>query len=579
MRVLFLYPPPWKIPADGQRPDCEDGPPEGYRATDIDGDFFQMPYGVLTLASVVREAGHRVKVLNLSNFSWEKVEEVIDNVEADVFGMSCFTANRRGVALVARAIKGRYPKACVVVGGPHVTALARETLLYIPDVDVVVMGEGERTLLEVLDRIGRGVGFGGVCGVAYRAGESVVVGERRGRVRDLDTIPYPHKYYRTHLFMTSRGCPGECTFCAKGTVWGRVYRVHSWEYVLDGFEAALARLPVKMVLVKDDTFTVDRKRVIRICDGIRSRKLNFLWSCDTRVDMLDEELLVSMRLAGCVRLSLGVESGSPTILRNIRKKVGLEQVLHATKLAKRVGMQVRYYMMLGNRGETSATLQETFAFLRSAAPHQAIFACLSIYPGTDDFQLMQNNGWIDSEIFFKEDFQEIKTPFDASDADTQLMSDWFEMNRGLRTLHIPSVQECVEILARFTNLHTAHMDLGAAYFRTGALDQATHHIQKALDLRYPAPGLANNFLACICATKKDYTGMMAYLKQAQYDPYYPVLARNLLIIKNWQAKGCPPDCTLPLIARHDFELMELPEQPSLPGPLPPDYSSWEENDC
>lgn len=572
MRLALIYPPPWKIPDPGQAPDSNgDGPPTGFKPTDIDADFFQMPYGMFTLGASALAQGHQVKLLNLSAFPWTQVEEVVRAIGADVYGMSCYTANRRGVASVARAIKQWHPDATVVVGGPHVTALPEETLSFIHDIDAVALGEGEHTLLELLERRAASSSFQGMAGLAYRTNDGIVVGPRRDRIRDLDSLPSPHVRYRTHLFMTSRGCPGDCTFCAKNTTWGRLYRTHSVEYVLDGLAAALERLPVRMILVKDDTFTADRKRAIRICEAIRERRLNFLWSCDTRADVLNEEVLRAMRLAGCERLSLGVESGSPTILRNIRKKLKPEEVVRATRMAKKYGMQVRYFMMIGNRGETAATFKESLDFVRAAQPHQALFACLSIYPGTDDFKVLEKNGWVDRNAYFTEDFQELKMPFDATEQDTRLMSEWFDRNMGIRHLHQPSVEECAEVLERIGDLHTAHMDLAGACFREGQLDRAEHHAKRALELDYPAPGLAYNYLACIAADRGDFDAMRARFDEASIDPQHAVLVRNVQAVRAWDSNPANPPS---LVARHDFELLERTEQPTLPGPLPPDYATW-----
>src|SRR5262245_61761279 len=128
MRIALLYPPPWKIPAPGDAPDERDGPPEGYRDGDLDGDFHQTPYGLFTIAAQAMRAGHQVKVLNLSAFVWRDVEKVVRALDADIFGMSCWTANRRGVALVADEIRRAHPKACIVVGGPHASPLAADML-------------------------------------------------------------------------------------------------------------------------------------------------------------------------------------------------------------------------------------------------------------------------------------------------------------------------------------------------------------------------------------------------------------------------------------------------------------------
>src|SRR5580704_4232274 len=144
MRVALLYPPPWKIPARGELLDTGgDGPPGEYAEGDLDGDFFQTPYGLFALGAQASRAGHQVKVMNLSGFYWPRVEEVVGALDADVFGLSCWTANRRGVALVAREIKRRHPRAHVVVGGPHATPLAREMLAHHADIDTVAFGESE----------------------------------------------------------------------------------------------------------------------------------------------------------------------------------------------------------------------------------------------------------------------------------------------------------------------------------------------------------------------------------------------------------------------------------------------------
>ena len=578
MKIALLYPPPWKIPEQGQPlPVSGDGPPEGFRPTDLDGDFFQIPYGLLTLAATMRQHGHAVKVLNLSAFSWNQVEQTLSALQADVYGLSCFTANRRGVALTAQAIKRWHPHAHLTVGGPHATALPESMLAYVPEIDTIVIGEGELTFAELLLRLQHNTALEGLAGIAHRSHHRITVEPRRERIKNLDSLPCPHSLFKPHIFMTSRGCPGQCTFCAKNTTWGRIYRTHSDTYVLDSLEAALESLPVKMLLIKDDTFTIDRKRVLRICEGIRKRNLRFLWSCDTRADVLDEDVLRAMRLAGCERLSLGVESGSPTILRNIRKKIKPEQVLQATRLAKKVGLQVRYFMMLGNRGETAATFQQSLAFVQSAAPHQALFACLSIYPGTDDYGDLQRGGWIDPDVYFTEDFQELKTPFDANEHDTRLMSQWFEANRGIRTLFEPSVEDCQAVLNRLGDHHAAHIALAIALFRKGALDSARAHVHHALSLDYPTPGIAYNTLACIEASDDNLQAMQTWLDRAcREDPWHPVLVRNSEIVAKWRASA---QTTKPaLIASHDFALLERPTQPCLPGPLAANFATWTDED-
>jgi radical SAM superfamily enzyme YgiQ (UPF0313 family) len=375
--------------------------------------------------------------------------------------------------------------------------------------------------------------------------------------------------------LTARGCPWRCTFCAAEVGWGRKLRFYSVPYVLESIEQALGRLPARMLSIKDDTFTASRRRALELLRAIRARGTGFVWSCDTRADSLDAELVRDLRLAGCQRVSLGVESGSPTILRNIHKRTTPEAVLRATDLCKEVGLQVRYFMMLGNRGETAATLRESLAFVERAQPHQVLFACLSVYPGTRDYQELVARGWLDPETYFSDDFQELKFPFDASPEDTQMMSEWFARHRGLRVLYREGVAEYRSVLERLGEHWGAHLDLGGAYFRAGDLTLAEQHVARALELGHPAPGLGHNYLGCIRAREHDWDGMWHEFELASADPQHWVLARNQQALEAWRSGGGPASGEEPeLLARHDFELFERPVQPSLPGPLPGDFAEW-----
>lgn len=578
MRIALIYPPPWKIPGPGEAPDNGgNGPPADYRAGDLDADFFQTPYGLFSLGAQALRAGHQVKLFNLSAFAWNKVEEVIAALDAELFGMSCWTSNRRGVALVAEAIKRHHPAAHVLIGGPHATPLGREMLEHYPAIDTVAVGESETTFMELVARLADGQSPRGIAGTLYRGESGVEAGPPRASIEDLDSLASPHEYFDTHIVMTSRGCPWQCTFCGAESSWGRGFRGQSVPYVLDALEKAVGRLSVKMVQIKDDTFTTNKKRVLELCRGIRERKLQFLWSCDTRVDVLSDELLREMRLAGCQRLSLGVETGSPTILSKINKRITIQKIEDAAAMAKRVGIQVRFYMMLGNRGETSDTFRETLDFLSRVKPHQYIFSCLTIYPGTEDFQQAEREGWLDRRVYFEQDFQEFKVPFDASPEVTELLNSWFEQNKGLQDYYREGIAEYQAILESLGEYHAAHLDLAGAYFRANQLELAEIHVRRALELGTPVPGLALNYLGCIAFLKGDVSGMQDhFLAAARLDPQHLVLIENVQAARAWfKAEGPKRGLPLNLVGRHDFQLFERTVQPALPGPLPEDYANWD----
>jgi anaerobic magnesium-protoporphyrin IX monomethyl ester cyclase len=578
MKIALIYPPPWKIAAPGETRYPDDGPPAGYKSGDLDADFHQTPYGLFAIGAEALRAGHNVKILNLSSYPWTKVEEIVSALAADVFGMSCWTANRRGVRLVADLIKDKHPGAHVVVGGPHATPLGPEILRHHPSIDTVCVGESDLTFLEIVDRISKNESTKQIAGTVYRDGDRVITAPERKNVPDLDSLASPHHWFDTHILMTSRGCPWACTFCGAETSWGRGFRANSIEYVLDAMESVSKRLPVKMIQIKDDTFTTNKKRVLALCKRMQEKKMGFFWSCDTRVDLLSDELLREMRLAGCQRLSLGVESGSQRILDLIDKKITPQEIIESTELAKKYGIKVRYYMMLGNRGETQESFAETLAFLERAAPHEYLFSCLSIYPGTRDFHDAEKAGWLDREVYFTGDFQELKTPFDASAEDMRVLNEWFHANSGLRTGYRDGAREYEAILARLGDYHGAHMDLGAALYHEGDLEGAERHVRRALELEYPLPGIAYNHLACFAKARGDLDAMMdLFTTAAKVDPQHWVLIQNVNAARAWFKSDGPGRGTpLELTVRHDFQLLERTAQPTLPGPLPEDFAEWKE---
>jgi radical SAM superfamily enzyme YgiQ (UPF0313 family) len=531
---------------------------------------------LFSLGAQALRAGHRAKVLNLSSFTWQQTLDVLSRLDADVYGLSCWTANRRGVKLVTDELRRLRPNAHIVVGGPHATPLASEVLEHYTSIDTVCTGESEDAFLELLDRLQRGQNCEGIAGTVYRSNGQIVKGPPRPAIENLDSLASPHAYFNTHIVMTSRGCPWQCTFCGAETTWGRGFRGQSIPYVLDSLTGALERVPVRMLQIKDDTFTANKRRAMDICRGIRERGLNFLWSCDTRVDVLTEELLKEMRLAGCQRLSLGVESGSPKILKAIDKKITAQKIIQAAQMAKKYGIQVRFYMMLGNRGETRETFYETLDFLKQAQPHQYLFSCLSIYPGTVDFHDAEKAGWLDRQIYFTEKFQEFKTPFDASPEVTQLMADWFKDNRGLRRMYRESVSDCEQILREVGEHHAAHMDLAGAHYREHNYQAANKHLDLAEQLGYPLPGLLHNYRACIATANFDLKATQEHLRRAlREDPYHFVVAKNAELLRRWLVEGGPvKGIPLTLEAGHEFQLFEPTAQPSLPGPLADDFADW-----
>jgi radical SAM superfamily enzyme YgiQ (UPF0313 family) len=568
MRIVLLYPPPWKIPAPGEEPDCSgEGPPSNWHAScSFDGDTLHIPCGLLSLAAQVRHAGHEVTVLNLYTFAWRDVCRIIECFPADLFGLSCFTSNRRGVLSTARLVRSTYPHAHITVGGPHASALPREMLEHCAAIDTVVIKEGEETLKDLLARLAAGLPAQNIPGIAWREAEEIKVAAPRVLINDLDGLVSSFLYYDDYIALTSRGCDCTCTFCAAPFLWQGKTRFHSAGYVLDMLEQMISDHGHKAIAFKDDTFTADRERVLQICRGIEKRGLNVLWSCDTRADALDEELLSSMRGAGCQRVSLGVESAAPEILRTLNKRISPAEVLAATAMAKKFGFEIRYYLIAGSREETAETLAETFQFIQEALPTQYIFNPFTFLPGTKEYLIAERDGRIQPEQFFSDDFIECTSA--PADPALQRMMENLQANPGVRSGWHYSAAERRAILERFPDVPAVYMDLGAALYGEGNLIEAENMVRKSLAMGYPLPGLGYNYLACIAYAQGNLKATMEHLIHAREQGFHQVVETNLQSVQGWlKADGFRSSRTLNLVAGHSFEITCRRQQPVTPAPI------------
>ncbi|MBW1961907.1 MAG: radical SAM protein [Deltaproteobacteria bacterium] len=571
MRILLLYPPPWKIPAPGEAPDISgEGPYEGWTSQIQFGqDELRMPYGLMSLAAQAKRSGYKVTLLNLYLFAWRDIEQLMKKLPAELYGLSCFTHNRRGAMSLATLIRRLYPQAFIVMGGPHATALPKEMLEHCEALDGIVIGEGEATFMELIHRLENGHTAQGLAGMAYRDSNGVEMGPERKRIKDLDSLASPYDYYNGDVIISTRGCPGKCTFCASPVLWKGSIRFHSSNYVLDMFEKMVNIHGRKIIAIKDDTFTANPERVLEICHGIIRRNLKVIWSCDTRIDALNEEVLCAMRRAGCQRISFGVESASPDILRSIKKRTTPQQVLSATEMARVFGFQIRYYMIAGNRNETADTLQASFDFIERAKPNQFIFYFLMIFPGTKEFELVQRKGLINKEVFFTKNWPYFAYPLprEMSPKMRKLINRIYE-NPCVLNYWDYSIEDRKNILRLFPDLSTAHFDLAAAYYASGNSRQAKRHIGKAIRKGYPVVATAYNNLAVISITQGKVTAAKAMLEKAKRVGVQPMVESNLRRLNEFLNTSPARKSSYPqLSVNFDFRMETEFSQPVAPGPI------------
>jgi radical SAM superfamily enzyme YgiQ (UPF0313 family) len=280
--------------------------------------------------------------------------------------------------------------------------------------DIVVRREGERTFIELLEKLQAQASLANVLGITYRNGDKIARNPDRPFIEDLDSIPFPAHHLMPLeslkrdgkiLFplISSRGCVFWCDFCSTVRMFGRGYRWRSPKNVVDEMQLIHDKYGVKQVTFYDDAFTVDRNRVIQICDELHARKLDMMWDCGTRVDMVDRELLTTMRSAGCFAVWLGVESGSEAILGAMNKSIKLDQTRKAYKTAHEVGLMTIANVVLGFPGETAKTAKETIRFVKELNPDDVGFYVATPYPGTPMYEEVKKNGWLRVTDFDKYD--------------------------------------------------------------------------------------------------------------------------------------------------------------------------------
>ena len=368
-----------------------------------------LPTGLLLLDAVLRKAGHRVTLANLSGFSWGRVRQLLKKLHPEAVGISQFTHNRAESLKMAGLVKELDPACFVVLGGPHATHAWPELLGGHPELDAVVLGEGEATLVELLEKRRDGGDLAEVTGIAYRDGGRVLKSAPRQPIAELDLLPVPGARlgesvgvdYRRQLefVITSRGCPASCLFCSSPLFWGRGVRFRSPRSVVEELCLLKERFGLIYFSFRDDTFTADRNRVLEICRLMEEKGLHVLWNCQSRVTAVDEEMLIAMKRAGCECIQFGVESGSLGMLKALGKRIVPEDVERAAAAVRRVGINLSVYLITGIAGEGEADLQQTVRLIGRIRPQDGQVSPLVYYPGTRLFATAVKSGAVPGDLF------------------------------------------------------------------------------------------------------------------------------------------------------------------------------------
>jgi anaerobic magnesium-protoporphyrin IX monomethyl ester cyclase len=350
------------------------------------------PLGISYVAAAFETAGAEVRIFDyiVSRYSPEKLKRHLESFQPDVVGAGSVTLNFSSAAEILQTAKHLNPDIFTVMGGPHVSFDAPDTLKNYDGIDLIVIGEAEKTIAELVASGFSKAAFPGIRGIAYRENGAIRTTESREFIEDISTLPLPARHllplsrYQALGFpismITSRGCPHQCIFCQGRRMVGARIRQRDVDGVVNEIQDILS-YGFDRINVADDLFVSDKNKVKAVCDEINRRGLKFVWSAFARVDTVDPETLKLMRETGCDSISFGVESGNQEILDRIKKRITLAQVRKAVDMCKDVGLIVHCTFIVGLPGETQETLNNSRVFAKSLGVSYG-YHLLSPFPGT-----------------------------------------------------------------------------------------------------------------------------------------------------------------------------------------------------
>lgn len=374
----------------------------------------QFPINLGYIAAALKDAGHSISMVDF-NVQDLPLATVLEQSSPQVVGLTAMTSAIDNASRIISEVKRLAPEVATVLGGVHASALPEQTLREMPDLDYVVFGEGEVTMREFVKAQEQGRDPAGLDGVASRASDgSVILGAKRKLIEDIDTIIFPLRtlipfdsYNMRHSsrgvsrrdnkvleIITTRGCPNDCIFCAGHVNYGKSTRFRSPENVMAEITEAISLFGVNHISIVDDTFTLKRASVARLCEFFTANKLT--WDCNARVNTVDYAMLKMMADSGCFKISFGVESGSPEMLKKIKKKITVEQVKDAVKAAKKAGIRfVECTFMIGAHvDETLEDVAATKRLLFEIMPDFMAFSIMCPLPGTEIRNIMHERGFL-----------------------------------------------------------------------------------------------------------------------------------------------------------------------------------------
>ncbi len=375
----------------------------------------QYPINLGYIAAVLKKQGHEVNMVDFNVMSRKKLGFFISKYKPEIIGITALTSSILNAQNIISEIKKIDEKIITVLGGIHASSLPIKTMEENLDLDYLIFGEGEKTIVELVDKIIKKKSLLGVNGLVFRKNKKIIKNKPRELIKNLDSIPFSERgliplelYKKQHVsrgfsrrdkkiveIMTSRGCPNQCIFCAGHVNYGFCVRFRSYEHIAEEINQCIKNYGANHVSIEDDTFTLNKELVKKLCDFFKEK--NLTWNCNARVNTVNFKILKLMAQSGCKKIAFGVESGNPEILKKIKKGITISQVITAVEGSKKAGIKyVECDFMIGSHiDETFKTVNDTKKLIHKLMPDFLSLAVMCPFPGTEVYDLMVKNKYLD----------------------------------------------------------------------------------------------------------------------------------------------------------------------------------------
>lgn len=415
-----------------------------------------LPTGILSLATILKKNQYKVKIIDFNYIYKHKILNYVKSVDENIEEMTEYITSFKSKIvsfytmcnsyheslMIAKAIKEKKSNIKILFGGPHASLTAKKSMERFEWIDYIGIGEGEKNILQIVDTILNNGCFENIKGFSYRDKKSVKCNFEQNLINNLDELPLLDFSFLDMKALDAipveigRGCPFGCTYCSTKTFWKRKFRIKSPERIMEELKIAVNDYGIKKFMFTHDIFTANKNQVIAICNKIIEENLKIQWSCHSRIDTLDKEILEKLARAGCKGIFFGVETGSQRMQKMINKNLKLDKVYEVMDLLKKYNMQIIASFIYGFPEETVNDVRKTLEMIinlrKMKISHVQLFS-LAILPGTEIFDKYKGELQISQDVSDISSSYSVKRFYDSLIKDNiDIFPQYFKFNSPTR---------------------------------------------------------------------------------------------------------------------------------------------------